>query len=230
MGQLMSNPLDSSANRSTPLFDLKYWYRNDWTLALAVVTRHAADNIGVAELPSDPADGYSCCVLDQARIQYYSGVDGWMPVDLPAGYELRDVNTNFLYRVVGDKLVRQYDPTNLSWDIGIQLPYVLDPSEIVLNTVMPETFYLWKDAPGSTAVVPAVQTTSPTPIFTIRKNGTDVGTFGIPTGGNKGAFLVASEVRFAKGDIFSIHAPVSPEVKLLDLGILIRLRSTTQEA
>lgn len=105
----------------------------------------------------------------------------------------------------------------VTYDIGVFIPGLYLANQVVLYLPIERTVQFSPAfSPSRAACV-----TNPTAqvVFTINKNGTQIGTLTVNTDGST-AFS-GSGTTFYAGDIISIVAPSSPDVTLANLGVLL---------
>lgn len=93
-------------------------------------------------------------------------------------------------------------------------------SGIGLNFIAVRAFTLPQNLTGSYAKAQTAATGTTT--FTLKKNGSSIGTFEYAASGTTATFTFASAVSFAAGDILTVHAPGSQDTTLADLGIVLK--------
>lgn len=107
------------------------------------------------------------------------------------------------------------------YDIGGMFAGSPDASEVLLRYPFPRAVTIPAGMANSRGVCVTPATSSAT--FSIRKNGTQVGTmvFGTGSPNNYASFTMASDTAFAAGDVLTIIAPSSPDATLADLAFAI---------
>lgn len=94
-------------------------------------------------------------------------------------------------------------------------------SAVVLRAVSARNFTVPNDFDGSflrAAVYPTAET-----VFTIKRNGANIGTITVPAGEGYGQFVTLSETEsFAPSDILTVVAPASPDATLAQFAIVIK--------
>ncbi|NJK43209.1 MAG: hypothetical protein HC933_02145 [Pleurocapsa sp. SU_196_0] len=113
--------------------------------------------------------------------------------------------------------------SNVPYDIAFAYSGLPGASE-VLRFVAPRAFTIYNVAgsPSGVAHVGAAgiaATASAT--FTLKKNGTSIGTLNFAASSAVATFTVSSSVAFASGDVLTLEAPASPDAALADVGVTL---------
>lgn len=193
-------------------------------------------NDSTVRLATAPQDG--AAVLIQ-RVTPLSAA----PVDYNDGSVLRefDLDTAVLYNLyVVQELKDQLDAdvqlglgdsellnnASFNYDVAMSVPYAPDNEEVLLNLVMTTNVRLAQNASGSTAYarIPALGGNA---VFSIQRNGVEVGTLTYLAGSNVGSFAVPAEVVFAIGDRLDIVAPALVPLNFRGMGVVLRTRRIT---
>jgi len=125
--------------------------------------------------------------------------------------EIRDALTEI--RDIASAIAYQYD-------IGASVPYPPNADDTILTQAIVRPITLPADATGSTAVASAAPSGADA-VFSIQKNGVEVGTVTFPDGSTTPAFVVASAVDFAAGDRLSLVCTTTDNV-FENFGITLR--------
>lgn len=216
----------NQVRHSAKIFELSYWWKEDPTLILAFLSRHAVDRF-VQNLPYRPEHGTTCIIMPHPKAYIYVGeVDGWIEVPLADGWEFIRVNRTDRYRVIEGEIVqiRDMSTSDLAYDIIMQIPYEPLPGEILLNVRVPQELYLRRNAPGSTGYLPRRVAASPSPVFRLTKNGAQVGRIVFPTNGYVAAFDVPATTHFGLNDVLGVSGPDREIIGLSDMGLVLRLQ------
>lgn len=104
------------------------------------------------------------------------------------------------------------------YDIPIQCIGVPLSSEVLYLFAAPRAFTLPAGAPNSIAVAETAATGSP--VFTINKNGTQIGSFAF-SAGTTAAFTLSATTHFAAGDILTVVAPATQDATLANIAITL---------
>lgn len=167
---------------------------------------------------------------------------GTAPVDFQDGSVLResDLDTAVLYNlyIVQElfdlyELQQTLDPESalllnyaaFNYDIAIQIPYTPDNSEVLTNLVMTSNIKLGVNMDGSTGysqVAPVGQSA----VFSVRRNGIEVGTITFAVGSQIASFSMLTETVWAIGDRLDIVAPTNVPLGFKGIGIILRARRT----
>lgn len=103
-------------------------------------------------------------------------------------------------------------------DIGIFLPGIQSAgAEVFRYIVVRQSITLPASLTGSSVSARVAATSSN--VFTIKKNGSSVGTMTIAASGTTATFSFSSSVTFAVGDLFTINAPGVADATLADIAI-----------
>lgn len=93
-------------------------------------------------------------------------------------------------------------------------------SAIIATFVAPRAFTLPSGLTGSYARAGTAATGSAT--FTLKKNGTSIGSFAFAAAGTSAAFTFASSTNFVAGDVLTVTAPSSQDGTLSDIGFTLK--------
>ncbi len=105
------------------------------------------------------------------------------------------------------------------YDIGCSVAGAPAASATLLRYPMPRAVTFPAGMANSKAVANTAATASAT--FSLKKNGTQFGTFAFAAAGTSATFAAASATSFAAGDILTIVAPSTADTTLADLGVAL---------
>lgn len=106
-----------------------------------------------------------------------------------------------------------------TYDIALFYAGAPPTTGVVLRFKTPRVFTLPVGLTNSTAIC-GVNSTATT-VFSIRKNGIQIGTLTFIVNNPTGSFAFAVEIAFAAGDVIEIIAPVVPDATLADISITL---------
>lgn len=107
----------------------------------------------------------------------------------------------------------------IRYDIATFYPGVPGSSQLVMRWQAPRAVTIPSGATNSQASAGTAATGSTT--FTIKKNGTSVGTIAWSASGTAGTFTVSSTVSLAAGDVLTITGPATADATLADIAITL---------
>lgn len=111
------------------------------------------------------------------------------------------------------------DVPAIRYDIATFYPGVPGSSQLVMRWQAPRAVTVPSGATNSQASAGTAATGSTT--FTIKKNGTSVGTIAWSASGTAGTFTVSSTVSLAAGDVLTITGPATADATLADIAITL---------
>lgn len=120
--------------------------------------------------------------------------------------------------------VWEYDKRN----IGVYVQGKYDSNEVIIQYAIPEACTLPSGLVGSSffANTPSV-TVSPTPIFTVCKNGNPIGTIAWPVSDQDGSITFTADVDFVADDILTLIAPAVVDADLADISFTFAANLTS---
>jgi hypothetical protein len=124
-----------------------------------------------------------------------------------------DGTTNGLIKVVFGTTVNPYD-------IAFFIPGVGSNSQKVLRFNADRSFTLPATLTGS--IVTAGTAATGSTVFTLKKNGSSIGTATFASSGTTATFSFASDVTFAATDVFSIDGPGTADATLADMAFTFK--------
>lgn len=193
-------------------------------------------NPSTVRLATPPADGAAVLIrrktpIDQAPVDYNDGsvlaekdLDRAVLYNLYVVQELRDELDADV--VLGDSDVELLNNAAFNYDIAMSVPYAPDNDEVLLNLVMTTDVRLGINAGGSTSYV-RIPAFGANAVFSIQRNGVQVGTLTFLPGSTTGVFSVPTEVVFAVGDRLDIVAPALVPLNFKGMGVVLRTRRIT---
>lgn len=107
----------------------------------------------------------------------------------------------------------------LRYDLSTFFPGVPANSQLVLRWQAPRAITIPSGATNSQASAGTAATGSTT--FTIKQNGSSVGTIVWSASGTTGAFTVSSTINIAAGDVITITGPATADATLADISITL---------
>jgi len=143
---------------------------------------------------------------------------GSTSIDVTAGQSAvfhTDGSANGLYRLgLSASPSGGADP----YDVGASYPGSPTASAVLMRYPFPRAVVFPAGLIGSCGTADTGATATAT--FSIRKNGSQVGTMVFNTGSpnNVASFTMASETTFSAGDVLTVVAPASPDATLADIG------------
>ena len=143
-----------------------------------------------------------------------------VPVTLTADHVLQ---SNAFYNGISVQTALDdiLDRTSLGiYDVFIFAQGLPGNDEEIIRINASRTFYLPVNAGLSTASL-RVPPSGGSAVFTIRKNGTSVGTVTFADASNSGVFSVPGEVTYNQGDVLSLTAPSTVNLAVRDLAITL---------
>lgn len=206
-------------------------YYDDPDFPASVRTSNGVVNLGLSGL--NGVDITTVPPTDGQALVWDSVAGEWVPGDasgVSALSALTDVDVTTVPPIEGDVLT--WDVVQSKWvagaggggtggiatefDISLFVPGVPEADETVVLYIAARDFMLPVDLEGSFAYA----ATAPIGevIFTIRKNGTAIGTMTFAFGANTATFSFAADVDFVAGDRLSITSPVALQ-DLADLSV-----------
>lgn len=99
--------------------------------------------------------------------------------------------------------------------MGQYLGDVLNSGALLMQGVVGRQMKLLAGAPGSRLYVGTGPTTSR--VFSVKRNGVQVGTATVSTGGHWASFSVASDVQFYNGDLLELTGPSPADASMQDV-------------
>jgi len=99
--------------------------------------------------------------------------------------------------------------------MGQYLGDILNSNALLLQGLTARYMVLKAGAPGSH--VYAGVATAAQAVFTIKRNGVQIGTVTINAGHNKGAFSVAADIAFYNGDLLELYGPNPADASMQDV-------------
>lgn len=109
--------------------------------------------------------------------------------------------------------------TGLPYDLALSTSGKPSVSEKVLRFKTPRAYKISNVQTGASAVAQAAATAAS--VFTIAKNGTQIGTITFSAGSATGTISIPSATNFAVGDLLTITAPATQDTTLTDLDITL---------
>lgn len=171
-------------------------------------------------LPGSPANG-SIYIVPSGAGSNPNAVairdnGAWVYVTPLEGFRawVRDVDQTYVFD--GSAWIRETQPV----DMGTFIAGTPAGSETVLRYVFTRATTFADELAGShgSAGVAATAVTT----FSVKKNGSDVGTVAFGVGGSIATFTTTgTTVSFASGDVLSIVAPATPDATLADISITL---------
>jgi len=99
--------------------------------------------------------------------------------------------------------------------IGQYLASLISNGALLMQAIVGRYMYLPSGAAGSQLYAATAPTGSAQ--FTIKRNGSTIGTATIGVGGNWASFSVSSDVAFYNGDLLQLYGPASQDATLKDV-------------
>jgi hypothetical protein len=142
-----------------------------------------------------PIEGMRVYLVDESAEYVYLGSAGWTAVEAVVGAN--------------------------SYDVAISKNGKPNASEVLLRLKFTRSVQFSDDFSGSYAFSEVAANASS--VFSIKKNGAEVGTITFAASGTTGTFATSGgSVSFAAGDILKIVAPGSQDSTLADIGITLK--------
>ena len=116
-------------------------------------------------------------------------------------------------------LAMQASASSNPYDIGCSAAGTLAANAVLMRYPMPRAVTFPSGMANSRAIANTAATASTT--FSLKKNGTQFGTFVFAASGTTATFTASTATSFAAGDILTITAPATPDATLADLGIAL---------
>jgi hypothetical protein len=113
------------------------------------------------------------------------------------------------------RTILNYFPTTLPYDIVVWYPQVPGADQVILKMKLTREVVFSEDFAGSTSAQSIVQAAATT-VFSIKRNGTEVGTATYAATGNTATFATTNpgDLTFDAGDTLEIVAPTTPDSTL----------------
>lgn len=108
----------------------------------------------------------------------------------------------------------------LDYPIAVFTPGIFNTSQEVIKINLIRAFTLPVNCVGSYATLD-IAPADATKVFSIKKNGSQVGTITFSTGSGSGVFAMASQQSFSPGDFFSIIAPAVQDSAAAGLAVTL---------
>lgn len=226
-----------SAGRVDFQFDFPYLDENHVQVTVdGLAAQFSFLNPSTVRLATPPADGAAVLIrrrtpIDQAPVDYNDGsvlaekdLDRAVLYNLYVVQELRDELDADV--VLGEGDGELLNNAAFNYDIAMSVPYAPENDEVLMNLVMTTNLRLAINAAGSTAYVriPALGSNA---IFSIQRNGSQIGTLTFLAGSTVGSFNIPVETVFAVGDRLDIIAPALVPINFKGMGVVIRTRRIT---
>ena len=152
--------------------------------------------------------------LSGTGIPNRTGSDTWSLLTLDTDTALA---ANSDTRVASQKAAKAYVDTLRTAPLGVFYPGKPTANEVLLRYTFTIGATLPQNATGSDGDAGTAATGSTT--FTLKKNGSSVGTFNFAASATTPTFTVASPVSFAAGDILTIEGPGTADATLADFNV-----------
>ncbi len=223
-----------SAGRVDFQFDFPYLDEDHVKVTVnGLAAQFAFLNPSTVRLATPPADGATVLIrrrtpIDQAPVDYNDGsvlaekdLDRAVLYNLYVVQELRDELDADV--VLGEGDGELLNNAAFNYDIAMSVPYAPENEEVLLNLVMTTNVRLGVNAGGSTSYVriPALGSNA---VFSIQRNGVQIGTLTYLAGSTVGVFSVPTEVVFAVGDRLDIVSPALVPLNFRGMGVVLRTR------
>lgn len=226
-----------SAGRVDFQFDFPYLEEEHVQVTVdGLAAQFAFLNPSTVRLATPPADGAAVLIrrrtpIDQAPVDYNDGsvlaekdLDRAVLYNLYVVQELRDELDADVQLGAGDGEL--LNNASFNYDLALSVPYAPENEEVLLNIVMTTNVRLGVNAGGSTSYVriPALGSNA---VFSLRRNGVEIGTLTFLAGSTVGVFSVPTEVVFAVGDRLDVVSPALVPLNFRGMGVVLRTRRVT---
>jgi len=223
-----------SAGRVDFQFDFPYLDEDHVVVTVGgLAAQFAFLNPSTVRLATPPADGAMVLIrrrtpIDQAPVDYNDGsvlaekdLDRAVLYNLYVVQELRDELDADV--VLGEGDGELLNNAAFNYDIALSVPYAPDNDEVLMNIVMATNVRLAQNAGGSTAYV-RIPPFGSNAVFSLQRNGVQVGTLTYLAGSSVGVFSVPTPVVFAVGDRLDIVSPALVPLNFKGMGVVLRTR------